>query len=241
VEKTVLITGVSSGIGHALAEHYLDAGNRVLGLSRRTPEDLRAQARFQFVSVDLQDLGAIDDAVGGLFEDARQLDLILLNAGTLGQFGDLSQADLADLQQTMQVNVWANFALLKWIFGKSISVSQVVAISSGAAVNAHRGGSGYSLSKSAMNMLIALYALEEPQTHFTALAPGLVDTAMQDQLCGRPPDPRYPAIEFLRQRRNTADMPTPIQLAPRLATVIAKLPELVDSGAYADIREITLE
>ena len=46
-------------------------------------------------------------------------------------------------------------------------------------------------------MLIALYADEFPNTHFTALAPGLIDTAMQDYLTQLPPDPRYAPLERL--------------------------------------------
>ena len=89
-------------------------------------------------------------------------------------------------------------------------------------------------------MLVQLYALEQPTTHFCALAPGLVDTAMQDQLCGRAPDDRYAAVEVLRSKRNTPDMPTPAIAAPRLAATIERLPSLVASGDYADVRQISL-
>jgi len=238
--RTILITGVSSGIGHALCNYYLQDGSRVLGMSRRTPEDLVTHPGFTFGRVDLNDAAGIDAALEKLLSGTQSLSLVVLNAGVLGQFGDLAAAEHADLVQTMQVNVWANTTLLNGIFGRGIAIQQVVAISSGAAVNGHRGGSGYSISKAALNMLVQLYALEQPTTHFCALAPGLVDTAMQDQLCGRAPDDRYAAVEFLRSKRNTPDMPTPAIAAPRLAATIEQLPSLVTSGDYADVRQISL-
>ncbi len=237
VGKNILITGVSSGIGCGLARHYLDVGHRVCGLSRRNPNDLRQQG-LRFVRCDLADSAAIAPAVGRLISNLSQLDLVILNAGVLGRFGDLADAELDDLARTMQINVWSNVAVLNSIFCRQLKVAQVVAVSSGASVNGNRGWSGYSVSKAGLNMLMRLYSREHLDTHFCALAPGLVDTAMQDELCGRDPDQRYPAIDALRKKRHTPEMPEPQRAAAVLAEAIERLPQLVESGQYADIRSL---
>lgn len=180
--KTVLITGVSSGIGHALAKDYLDEGARVWGASRRTPDDLQQHPAFSFASLDLNLPVEIPAVLSRLLAGVEALDLVILNAGRLGEFGDLAEADLAELKTTMQINVWANKVLLDWLFQQKIALGQVVAVSSGASVNGNRGWSGYSISKAALNMLTRLYAKERPETHFCALAPGVVDTEIQDEL-----------------------------------------------------------
>jgi NAD(P)-dependent dehydrogenase (short-subunit alcohol dehydrogenase family) len=168
----------------------------------------------------------------------QRLDLVVLNAGVLGRFGDLANATHEDLTRTMQINVWSNVAILNSLFQRPMQVAQVVAISSGASVNGNRGWSGYSISKSALNMLMKLFSREQGGTHFCALAPGLVDTAMQDELCEREPDERYPAIEVLQGKRRTPEMPDPQQAAVLLAEVFTRLPRLVESGQYADIRSL---
>jgi NAD(P)-dependent dehydrogenase (short-subunit alcohol dehydrogenase family) len=235
--KNILITGVSSGIGRGLAQYYLAARHRVCGLSRRNPRDLR-QRGLQFVGCDLGDPAAIAPAVGRLISDHSRLDLVILNAGVLGRFGDLADAEHDDLTRTMQINVWSNVAVLNSIFCRLLEVAQVVAISSGASMNGNRGWSGYSVSKAGLNMLMKLYSRERQDTHFCALAPGLVDTAMQDELCGRDPDQRYPAIDVLRQKRHTPEMPDPQRAAEMLADVIQRLPKHVESGQYADVRSL---
>jgi NAD(P)-dependent dehydrogenase (short-subunit alcohol dehydrogenase family) len=239
--RTMLITGVSSGIGHGLATFYLEQGWRVLGTSRRTPADLLEHSRFLFRGIDLGDPTAIAPPINALLGDTRHLDLVVLNAGVLGGFGDLGDADLDDLTRTMQVNVWSNKCLLDALYGTGVTIQQVVAISSGASVNGNRGWGGYSISKAALNMLVTLYARERPETHFAALAPGLVDTFMQEQLRARTPDERYPAVEVLRNKQHTPDMPRPDAAAEILAATMAQLPERVSSGAYADIRTLTAE
>lgn len=207
------------------------------GTSRRTPTELIGHANFHFVSLDLNQPDQISDAIAQMLGEQQSLDLVILNAGRLGVFGDLANAELEDLQTTMQVNVWANKQMLDSLFNRGIAVSQVVTISSGAAVNGNRGWSGYSISKAALNMLTKLYAKEQPGTHFTALAPGVVDTAIQDELLERKPDERFPAVEVLRSKRNTSDMPRPEVAAPRLMDAISRLPELIESGEFADVRK----
>lgn len=237
-QHNVLVTGVSSGIGLGLASHYLDIGHRVYGTSRRTPESLLHHSSFRFVTTDFRDERAIVATMKQFLAEVKHFDLVILNAGVLGCFGDLADAELADVKNTMQVNVWANKVVLDTLFGGGLTIKQVVTISSGAAVNGNRGWSGYSISKAALNMLTALYARERANTHFCALAPGLVDTAIQDELCALDLDPRFPALEVMRSKRKTIDMPTPLKLAPRLAEAIRRLPQLVDSGDYADIRTL---
>jgi len=236
--NSVLITGVSSGIGHGLAKYYLDQGCHVFGTSRRSPNDLISHTMFRFVSLDLLEGSQIQPRLVDLLDNVESLDLLILNAGILGRFGDLADADQADLKNTMQVNVWANKLVLDALYQRDLRVKQVVAISSGAAVNGNRGWSGYSVSKAALNMLIKLYSCEQPDTHFCAFAPGIVDTAMQEELCSRSPDERYQAVETLRSKRGTPDMPSPDEAASRLAEAMSRLPEMVESGSYADVRSL---
>ena len=233
----IFITGVSSGIGHALATKYLAAGHNVWGVSRREPADLAAQKNFAFASVDLRDHAATTAALSNFLAPVEAFDLAILNAGILSPFADMSEAKLDDLRESMEINVWANKTVLDVLFADGRTIDQVIAISSGAAVNGNRGWNGYSVSKAALNMLTMLYAREQPETHFTALAPGIIDTAMQATIAAEPHDERFPALASLRQRRGTPAMPGPHDAADDLIAAIERLPDLVESGSFADIRK----
>jgi benzil reductase ((S)-benzoin forming) len=236
-EKTIFITGVSSGIGNALAHSYLAQGCRVFGISRRIPEDLMGHSRFKFQSVDLGERESVAPALATFLHDIEALDLVILNAGVLGAFGDLREIQLDALKHVLNVNLWANKVVLDCLFSSINSIEQVVTISSGASVNGSRGWAGYAISKTALNMMTMLYARECPQTHFCALAPGLVDSEIQKELASIPRDERFPSLEVIGSKRGTPEMPKPDEAGSMLADIIDRLPDLIESGAYADIRK----
>jgi len=235
--KSAFITGVSSGIGHGLARAYLERDCRVYGISRRKPVDLIQGGGFSFQALDLAQQGQIAPTLGNLLFGVSHLDLVILNAGILGAFGDMREVPLEALKQVMDINLWANKVVLDHLFSAVESIGQVVTISSGASVNGNRGWSGYSISKAALNMMTLLYARERPRTHFCALAPGLIDSEIQDELSAIPRDERFPSLDSIGSKRGTPEMPQPDEAGELLAGIICRLPGLVESGAYADIRK----
>lgn len=235
--KSIFITGVSSGIGNGLAKAYLEQGCEVLGISRRRPEDLTSHDRFRFQSLDLNDRESIAPTLDNLLGGVDRLEVVILNAGVLGAFGDMRDVQLEELKHVMDVNLWSNKPVIDYLFSAVDHISQVVTISSGASVNGNRGWSGYSISKAALNMMTLLYARELPQTHFCALAPGLVESEIQNELAAIPRDERFPSLNSIGGKRGTAEMPKPLEAGTVLVDVIARLPQLVESGAYADIRK----
>ncbi|MEQ8768545.1 MAG: SDR family NAD(P)-dependent oxidoreductase [Planctomycetota bacterium] len=234
--QVALVTGVSSGLGHGLAEELLERGWEVLGTSRRQPEDLIQRDGFTFRAIDFSRLDEIAAPLRELIGPRHRFDVAILNAGVLGKIRDLTDTPLADLRHTMDVNVWANKVLLDTLFERA-TPAQVIAISSGAAVSGARGWNGYAISKAALNMLIAQYAAERDDTHFTALAPGLIDTAMQEYLCALPSRAEYPVVDRLKKSRGTRDMPGPREAAKQLVQVFPRLLES-ESGSFLDVRSL---
>lgn len=235
--RNIFITGVSSGLGLALTQAYLDSGARVYGLSRRTPAALAGRPNFHFTPVDLSRLEEVPTAVTGLLQGVGPLDLVILNAGTLGEIGDMAETNLDAMRRIMDVNLWANKPVLDAVFSGDRRVDQVVAVSSGASVSGARGWNAYSLSKAALNMMVKLYAAERPQTHFSSLAPGLVETAMQVAMRALPADARFPTVDRLKKAAGTADMPDPAAAALRVMEAVPRLRAL-KSGEFQDIRAL---
>jgi len=233
----ILITGVSSGLGKGLAEAHLAQGHHVYGIIVARPTDLIQDSRFTFLSLDLANADTIAATLPDFFLGITQFKVVYLNAGVLGKVRDLKDSPLDELKQQMDVNLWANKVILDALRDAEITVKQVLTLSSGAAVNGNRGWNGYSISKAALNMFTHLYAQEWPETHFTAFAPGLVDTAMQDYLCGEVDSKRYPSVQKLMDARGTEHMPQPLEAAHRIIKVLPSL-EKLPSGSYADIRKL---
>ena len=235
----VLITGNSSGLGLGFTETLMKRGAIVWGMSR---SGCPLKARFDDVIRDRQqDLGTLNTLVEGLdqlLSDCLRLDLVILNAGVLGRIQEMFQTDVHDLEHQMRVNVWSNKLILDWLIERQIPVDQIVAISSGAAVNMNHGWGGYSLSKAALNNLVQLYAHEMPDTHLVALAPGLVDTGMQDYLCGQVDSQEYPSVQKLKDARGTKDMPHPRQAAEMILDLLEDLRSSQPSGAFVDVRKL---
>ncbi len=232
----VLITGVSSGIGLALARAFIDQGAVVFGTSRREPP-AKVLESIRFVPSDLSDFECVPRMLEELLGEVTALDLVWLNAGVLGEIKDMAACSIAELQRTFDINVWANKVVLDALYSRPRDVKEVIAISSGAAIRGNRGWNGYAISKAALNMLIQLYAAERPDTHFIAFAPGLVDTAMQDYLCALPEDDSHPSVEVLKAARGTENMPDPEEAAQRILNVLPRLKTL-PSGSFADIRTL---
>lgn len=238
--RNVLVTGVSAGIGLGLLRESLRRGDSVFGLGRRPPPEPAAppeRDRLRFAACDLTVSDAIPGALASLLRDVPRLDLVVLNAGILGDIADMAETSLEQLKAILDVNLWPNKVILDALFAGPWEVDQVVAISSGASVSGARGWNGYALSKAALNMLMKLYAAERPGTHVSALAPGLVDTGMQDKVRALDEDLRFPTVDRLKQAAGTPDMPGPEEAAPRLLEAMQAVRRR-NSGDFYDVRSL---
>ncbi len=234
----VFITGVSSGIGWGLSKYYLSQGYQVYGLSRRVPEDLMNHKNFHHSICDLTNFNSIPNSLSSLLNEVSSIDLAILNAGILGPIEHMKNQSIEDLKEVMNINVWANKPVIDTLLNIVPNTGKVVAISSGAAVNGNKGWGGYSISKAALNMLIKLYAAENDKTKFYAFAPGLVDTAMQDYLCGGELDiDNFPSAQKLIDARNTPNMPSAESAGEILAKGITALTGYT-TGSFVDIRKM---
>ena len=234
----IFITGVSSGIGWGLSNYYLSNGHEVYGVSRRIPKDLINKSNFHHSICDLTDFKSSASTIYSLVQGVEKIDLVILNAGMLGEITNMKDQSIDEMKKVFEINVWANKPIIDVLIENVSEVDKIVAISSGAAVNGSRGWGGYSISKAALNMFIKLYAAENKKTRFYAFAPGLIDTPMQDYLCGGSLDiEKFPSAQKLIDARGTKNMPTSQEAGEILAKGINELDKL-KTGSFADIRKM---
>ena len=225
----ILITGVSSGLGFALAQAYLKNGDAVYAIGKTIPKQLENNPHFFFFPYDLSDTFMIKSTIKD-FVEHRSFEIAILNAGVLGEIATLSEVGTEDIKKVMDVNVWANKELIDTLIEYSI-VQQIVGISSGAAVNGSKGWGAYSLSKSTLNMLLKVYAKEAPETHFTSLAPGIISTKMVEHIINEVDDTVFTSAKTLKE----SHIQTPTQAAQNLLHIFPKLVNY-ENGSFLDVR-----
>ena len=231
--ENILITGIGSGLGKALANLYLERGTRVLALGRHLPTEFANHDNLHFLSCDLRQLEHIEGKVKDLVSATGQIDLVILNAGILGKIKDMSDTPLFEIESVMTVNVWANKILLDALIESGTAIGQIVGISSGAAVNCNRGWNAYSFSKSALNALLKLYAREMEGTHITSLAPGIIWTPMLQKVLDETDKIKYPSVQRIEEARKLS----PEEAARLLDATFAKLKQY-ESGSFLDVRTL---
>jgi len=186
--------------------------------------------------LDFKNLDEIEEKLIGFIEEIRVFDIVILNAGILSEIKDMIDTTMNEISSVMRVNVWANKEIIDTLFKLNPKVQQIVAISSGAAVSGARGWNAYAISKAALNMMISLYSKEIPQTHFTSLAPGVVDTEMQEYIFNLPAEKTYPVIQRLKEMKKNGEMPDPDAAAKYLVRAMPLLKDY-ESGVFVDIRD----
>ncbi len=234
-QETIIITGSSSGIGFGLSKYYLEAGYHLIGMSRRINKELENYTNYRHFKIDLCDKNAVNKAFNDISMANIDIKLLVLNAGVLGEIKTLEQIDIEEAKKVMEINLWANKLIIDELIKQKIECKQIIAISSGASKNGNAGWGPYSISKAALNIMIQTYAAEQTQIHFTSVAPGLVDTNMQEYISSIKDIDKFPSLQFLQAAKGSEAMPKPEVLAPKLAKLFDKVLEL-ESGNYIDIR-----
>ena len=113
--KLMLITGVSSGFGRALAQEALAAGYTVVGTVRsaQAAQDFEALSAQAFARVlDVTDFDRIDGVVAEIEANVGPVDILVNNAG-YGHEGIMEEASLAEMRLQFDVNVFGAVAMMK--------------------------------------------------------------------------------------------------------------------------------
>src|SRR5690625_1384091 len=121
--KLAIITGVSNGLGHCLAQQMLKENIHVIGVSRTNDDTLDKLARknnvtYKHYPVDLYDGQQIDRLINKLKEKLVQatpqyeLVYVINNAATLSPIEQAHQTNRTEIEQHYQLNVTAPIVLL---------------------------------------------------------------------------------------------------------------------------------
>ncbi|HEX8542648.1 MAG TPA: SDR family oxidoreductase [Pseudomonas sp.] len=198
--KTAVLTGVSSGIGKAIAHRLLAEGWQVHGLSRRRADiDLPG---FHWTECDLSDLQALEQALLSI----ETLEAIVHAAGFM-RTAPLGQLDPADGQAMWQVHVAAASHLVNTLHDRLRRGARIVMIGSRTMQGAS-GRSQYAATKAALQGMVRSWAMELAPKGITAnlIAPGATETPMLRDPARSGTPPNKPPIGRFVQPEEIAGM-----------------------------------
>lgn len=230
-----VVTGASRGLGLALARRLLACGAAVVTVARHASTELAADAQrhgasLQQLQCDLSEPSAIE-AAAGLVSAALPRDsgryLLVNNAGTVDPVS-LSDglSDAAAIERAFNLNVNAAMVLTAAFLRSTPAQAdrRIVNISSGAGRKPAAGWPVYCATKAALDHYSRVLSLENPGVRVAALAPGVIDTAMQQHI-RRSDERQFPDLQRFVQLHEHKQLAAP-------DTVARKILDHVSSDAF---------
>jgi len=238
-----LITGTSSGIGQGLVKLLSEQeNNKILGISRRNPGNFK---HYTHQTLDLNNLEAVESFK---FPQPEKADKIVLinNAGTIGSIAPVGKNNVSEIIRTYNINTTAVSILMNTFINQYQNLQAqkiIINISSGAARHSIPSWSAYCASKAAVDMYSRvvndeqqIHAPENPVRIFS-VAPGIVDSEMQDQIRTTPKEDFNDIDRFISYKQNNA-LDTPENVARMLLKIVNKSNDI--PAVILDVRQLDL-
>ena len=208
--RIALVTGASRGIGRAAAlalakegAHVVIAGRTTGALEELDDEIQEAGGKATILQIDLKRLEKIDQLGPTLYQRWGKLDILVGNAGMLGNLTPLAHVTDDAWTSVMMVNLAANWRLLRTLdpLLQRSDAGRAIFVTSGAAQKATAYWGLYAASKAALDTLVKTYAAENATTKVRAnlINPGPTRTQMRAKA--------YPG-------EDASTLPTPDEIAP---------------------------
>lgn len=231
--RLILITGVSSGFGRALAQQALQAGHRVVGTVRndeaRVAFEALAPGRAFGRLLDVTDADAIDALVADVEENVGAIDVLVNNAG-YGHEGILEESTLAELRHQFEVNVFGPAAMIKAVLPhmRERRRGHILNITSMGGFITLPGIAWYCGSKFALEGISEVLGKEVAALgiHVTAVAPGSFRTDWAGRSMARAPrsiedyDALFDPIRSAREAKSGHQLGDPVKAAQAMLQII---------------------
>ena len=189
--RIALVTGASRGIGAAVARRFAAEGARLMLVARTTGGLEEVDDAVQcasgepatLVPMDLRDGEQIDRLGGALAERFGRLDILVANAGMLGQLSPVGHYAPDDWEETLALNLGANWRLIRSLdpLLRASPAGRAIFVTAAAAEAAPAFWGPYAASKAGLEALVRCYAAEVRRStlRVNLLDPGPVATELR--------------------------------------------------------------
>lgn len=185
---TALITGVTSGFGHAIAKRLASIGYTLILTGRRKErlEELANTLRSEYsvkihtLCFDVRDNVACTAAIQSIPSEFQPIDILINNAGLAAGAAPFNESDLVDFEQMIDTNVKGLLFVTKLTVPQMIErqSGHIINISSIAGIEVYPNGSVYCASKHAVNAITKGLRLDLVKygIKVSSISPGMAET-----------------------------------------------------------------
>ncbi len=217
--KTVFITGVSSGIGLATYNLLKKEGFFVFGIGRKFTDDIETEFKLHL------DLSSEQQVKDFKFPKIDTDEIYLINnAGIIGEIDKIANLEKETELNVLMVNTISLMVLCRKLIqqfkGKKI---KIINISSGAGKRPISGWSTYCASKAAVDMFSLCLQEEENErksgVKVIAYSPGVVDTNMQTEIRRRN-EQQFSSVQHFKNLKENDELLSPLTVANNILNVL---------------------
>lgn len=192
MSKTVLITGATSGIGHATALAFAKAGYDLLVCARRLEvlENMKAEFEPEYgikvtpFALDVTDRKAVSEILPAVIEKAGGVDILVNNAGLAQGLDPFQESSIDDIELMINTNVkgllYVSRTVLPFMLAKN--AGHIINLGSTAGIYAYAKGAVYCATKAAVKTLSDGIRIDtiESDIKVTTIQPGIVETPFSE-------------------------------------------------------------
>ncbi|MBJ18413.1 MAG: SDR family oxidoreductase [bacterium] len=206
--RVAFISGASRGIGAGLAQRFSQRGLRLVLCSRTAPA-LACSESVLARSIDMRDEAGLSALVSEAAQRFGGIDLWVNNAGVLEPIEPIREVSIEAFREHLDINLTGVFIGSRCYANHLRRIGRggvLINLSSGAAWKPYAGWGAYCAGKAGVERLTEVVALEEAGIGLRAhsVAPGVVDTAMQEAIRATP-ETKFPAVSRFLERKRRGD------------------------------------
>jgi NAD(P)-dependent dehydrogenase (short-subunit alcohol dehydrogenase family) len=229
--KAAIVTGGGRGIGEAIALAFAREGAH-LSIASRTKAELDEVAsrvqdlggQVEVIPTDVSDGAGVMRLVEATLTAYGQIDILVNAAGVYGPIGPVWDVDVDEWIRATQINLFGTFMCCHAVLPHMIERRQgkIVNFSGGGATSPLPRFTAYGVSKTAIVRLTETMAEEakEHNVQVNAIAPGAVDTRLQDDVLAAGKRAGS-LLGRIRKLRETGEGGVPRELPAELALFLA--------------------
>ncbi len=210
--KTVVITGAGSGMGRAAAIRLASEGAKLVLIGRRSGPLQRLQDEIAssggiatVFPCDITNDRQMAETFRDIADICPQIDALFANAGTLGAFKPLAEAEITDFTEPLNTNLCGTFLTIRYCL-PLVRTGAILINTSWTTHSVMPGAGIYAATKSALLAIMRTLAVEcgASNIRVNAISPGVILTPMAESALP-PATARALASHSLLQRNGVPD------------------------------------
>jgi NAD(P)-dependent dehydrogenase (short-subunit alcohol dehydrogenase family) len=180
--KHILIIGINSGIGEALATRYVADDALVIGTYRQNVgSSIKSIDSLDSYKLDVTDPESIDDFIKHLKNQEYRWDIVIFSIGTLEPIGNFFDLDFNQWEQSYSTNFFGQLRVMHMVRKFAKSGATAIFFTGGAPSGVLQRFSAYSVAKIGLTKMVEYLDVEDNEIKYAIVGPGWVNTSIHKQ------------------------------------------------------------